>query len=263
MDTGVLSRKENRLIVRWYSIFNSLNSIFSYNVKFLNLGYSSILETEREMLRPEDKTNDLTERQTLLYLLLLKNMDTQPKHVAEIGCGVGGGAGVLNKYYYPLSYTGFDANQQFIQKCTVEKGNEKTTFHQLDCIRFIELNRTYDAIICLEASLHFDDIEIFFSNVSASLKTNGRFYYGDIFRNDNADNTESILKKKGLKLVNRRDITENVIRSISATGSASSFQRMLHRIFLDKGNLTFNVDSSMFRKLQNGELTYLLYEFSK
>ena len=266
MDLGIFSAYENKKVKRWYSILNHLTRLRNQDFDFLNLGYFpiDIEENDKYNFISNDFKNNITNRQELLYYSLLENMPKGLQNIAEIGSGFGGGARILNKYFHPQNYFGFDVNRYSIDKCNRKfKGTQNFVFKNSDYQNFIKKGTSYDAIVSLEASLHFEDVSIFYKNVRNSLPMDGHFYYGDIFENDRITAIEALFKQLNLKITNKRDVTEQVVNSIYLTGKPSRLNSILHKFFLGNDNLDFSVDTKMYKKLKNRECLYLFYEIVK
>lgn len=263
MNIGVLSNRQNEKIKRWYNFFNFIVRLKNKNIEFLNLGYVESSESEFDTLDIEDRTNDLRQRQIQLYIKLISNIKWHNKNIAEVGSGFGGGNIVLKKYFKYKTYVGFDANQYSINKCNKKLRDDNTMFYKYSYQSFVNLNRKYDFIISLEASLHFEDIDLFFKNVSNSLINGGYFLYGDIFPTNNLSNITNLLQEHKLELINKTIVTDNVVKSIETNPDLSLIQRIWHYIFLEKGNLGFTKKSTFYKKLVSHELEYILFVFCK
>jgi len=192
------------------------NTILKYDKDksnvFLNYGYACNNGEFKELvLQPEDEHNRFFIQ---LYHEVTKKHNFADTHVLEVGSGRGGGAAFLAKYFKPATYTAIDLAQKTIDFCN--------QFHQVPGLKFIKgdaenlpfENEKFDAVVNVESARCYPHINIFFEEVKRVLKPNGKFLYADMIKKEEVTDIENLLSKTGFKVIDKKDIRENVILAL-------------------------------------------------
>jgi SAM-dependent methyltransferase len=206
----------------FYEVMSDLNT--DRTMTFINLGYAG-LETPQTASLSE--ANDSNQYATQLYDYLFQFCDPKGKDVLEVGCGRGGGAGFLFKTYHPKSYLGVDFAKANIEFCN--------RVHSEDGLRF-EVGRaeslnvpdcSKDIIINVESSHCYTSPGSFFKEVHRILKPGGMFVFADIRGDGLAKSYQTVAMLEDqfksladMGLVDRTDITKNVMRALELAGDA-------------------------------------------
>jgi SAM-dependent methyltransferase len=170
----------------------------------LNYGYTDASEISR--VPPEHP-----ERYCLaLYEHTVRNTDLEGARVLEVSCGRGGGAGFLLNEFGAAEYVGVDLSDENIR--IAEARDEGPRFMKGNAQSLPFDDASFDVVVNIEASHLYDDRKAFFAEVMRVLKSGGTFCYTDgCWANDNC---VPDLLDAGFELVERREITNNVIAAL-------------------------------------------------
>lgn len=145
-----------------------------------------------------------------LYEHTVRDTHLQGARVLEVSCGRGGGASFLMNAFDIGEYVGVDLSDENIRiagsrgdGAQFVKGNaENLPFH----------DNEFDVVINIEASHLYDNRQKFFAEVFRVLRAGGTFCYTDgCWANDNC---VPDLLGAGFSLLERREITDNVIAAL-------------------------------------------------
>ena len=172
----------------------------------LNYGFSS--EPEQSSI-PREEPEFYCLR---LYEHALHDIPLQNAAVLEVSCGRGGGAAFMRRAYAPSRLVGVDLspeNVRLAQARTTDPGIEFRVgaAEQLDFP-----DGSFDVVVNIGASHLYDSRNRFFAQVWRVLKPGGHFCYSDGCWAD--DDCSDDLLSTGFDLIERREITENVIRAL-------------------------------------------------
>lgn len=179
---------------------------------FMNYGYADI-EGGEERLRLE--ACDEAERYCIqLYQHAVTGLDLSGKDVVEVSCGRGGGASYVKRYLNAKTVTAIDLSPNQIDFCR--------RVHQVPGLRFLQgaaediplPDECVDVIVNIEASCLYQDTAKFFGEIFRLLRPGGHFVYADIHLTKDVDVLVAKLARSGLQILERRNITENVIHAL-------------------------------------------------
>ncbi|WP_120309016.1 phthiotriol/phenolphthiotriol dimycocerosates methyltransferase [Mycolicibacterium celeriflavum] len=232
------------------------------DVSFLNYGY----EEEPPMDLPLSDADEPDRYFIQLYHRTATQGDLRGKHVLEVSCGHGGGASYLMRTLHPVSYTGLDLNPDGIALCRSR--------HDLAGLEFVHGNaenlpfpdESFDAVINIEAALHYADFSRFLSEVARVLRPGGRFLYADVRGRDGIAAWEAALATAPLRMLSHRVINADVVR-----GMEKNSQRWQDLIDLRvprflRGYVRTNSGvrgSAIYRAYSSGASSYRMYCFVK
>ncbi|MHA1200885.1 MAG: class I SAM-dependent methyltransferase [Candidatus Heimdallarchaeaceae archaeon] len=202
----ILWRIMHRIIINRYE---------GSEVVFLNYGYE-YLNIKENPLKLEE--NDVKERYCLqLYHSTVEGVDLKNKDVLEIGCGRGGGASYISRYFKPKSYIGLDMAKEVI------KFNSK--YHKVPSLSFVVGNaqdikfddHSFDAIVNVESSRSYNDFEAFVSESYRVLRPKGHLLFADIRTKEENEILREQFRKAGFKII-KEDFqvlkAQNVIKNL-------------------------------------------------
>lgn len=170
----------------------------------LNYGYSS--EPENSVI-PRDVPEFYCLR---LYEHTVRDVPLAGTHVLEVSCGRGGGASFLYRAFGPARYVGVDLSEENIRMARAREDGPEFVVGRAD--RLAMDDATFDVVVNIEASHLYEDRKTFFAEVFRVLKPGGFFCYTDgCWANDDCS---ADLAGAGFELIERREITANVIRSL-------------------------------------------------
>jgi ubiquinone/menaquinone biosynthesis C-methylase UbiE len=232
------------------------------DVLFLNYGY----EEDPPMALPLAASDEPDRFPIQLYHRTATQVDLAGKEVLEVSCGHGGGASYLMRTLRPATYTGLDLNTVAIEFCRKR--------HSLGGLNFVSGNaeslpfpdRSFDAVINVEAAINYQDVRRFFAEVERVLRAGGHFLYADIRYADEFAAWEADLGDIALRLVSEQVINAEVMRGLEKNRFLTQITRRLPNIAFVRGiaaDYAGGPGSLIYRRLANGEASYRLFCFAK
>ena len=172
----------------------------------LNYGFSS--EPEASVIEPTHPEFYCLR----LYEHTIRDTPLAGLDVLEVSCGRGGGASFVSRMFKPRRYLGLDLSPENVRLAN-ERAAAATLEFTLGNAEQLDLpDSSFDVVINIEASHLYDDRGRFFGEVARVLRPGGYFCYTDGCWADD-DCTEDLLAA-GLELLERREITSNVIHAL-------------------------------------------------
>ncbi|WP_369829707.1 phthiotriol/phenolphthiotriol dimycocerosates methyltransferase [Mycobacterium sp. E2479] len=232
------------------------------DVLFLNYGY----EEDPPMSLPLTPGDEADRYPIQLYHRTATQADLAGKDVLEVSCGHGGGASYLVRTLRPASYTGLDLNTVGIEFCRKR--------HTLPGLKFVQGNaeslpfadRSFDAVVNVEAAINYQNVPRFFAEVERVLRPGGRFLYADIRYADEIPAWEADLANIPMRLLSERVINAEVMRGLEKNRFVDQITRRLPNIASLRGianDYAGGPGSLIYRRLGNGEASYRLFCFAK
>ena len=232
------------------------------DVVFLNYGY----EEDPPMGLPLAASDEPDRFNIQLYHGTATQADLSGKQVLEVSCGHGGGASYLVRTLRPASYTGLDFNPDGIAYCQKRHKLPELDFVHGDAESLPFADRSFDAVINVEASHAYPHFPRFLAEVARVLRPGGHFLYADFRGYMQFSEWEKALADAPLRLLSERVINEEVLRGLDKLSPRyrelvgqhlPSFLRPFGRLFSGAPG------SQMYRDLQNGRLSYRMYCFAR
>ena len=232
------------------------------DVLFLTWGY----EEDPPMGIPLEASDEPDRLTIQLYHSTATQVDLKGKDVLEVSCGHGGGASYITRTLQPASYTGLDLNNVGIAFCQKR--------HQLPGLKFVQGNaeslpfpdESYDAVINVEAAVHYADFAGFLNEVARVLRPGGHFLYVDIRDAVGVEGWKAALDAAPMRLLSERVINEEVMRGLVDNRLLGQIKSRLPKIaYLQNiaNNFASGESSLIYRRLENGEVTYRMFSFVK
>ena len=194
----------------WYEYISSLDT--GAKMLFMNYGYSALDPQHKKLnLDPTDEENRYAIQ---LYHQVAGAIDLTGLDVLEVGSGRGGGAAYVSRYLHPKSMVGVDITANAVKFCAKQYDIAGLSFEQSDAQALQFDDASFDAVINVESSNCYPDIEGFFKEVRRVLRPNGYFLYADLRHESELDLWRSQLTGTGLELVIEEDITANVMHAL-------------------------------------------------
>jgi SAM-dependent methyltransferase len=247
----------------WRGLFEVLAARFSVEWwTFMNYGYH-----DPAIALPPMSGLDLENRYAFqLYHRVVDGQDLAGQDVLEIGCGRGGGAAALSRYWAPRQVVGVDVSSKAVEFCRRVHRSDGLIFLRGDAEAVPCPDESFDAIVNVESSFCYASMEVFLAEVRRLLRPGGHFLYADIRLEEEVTELKAALARSGLELVREADITANVAaalrldaqRRLAASRGALPWpaQRWLD-IFLGIAG------TRIPEGLANGQMVYLCYKFRK
>jgi SAM-dependent methyltransferase len=193
---------------------------------FMNYGYVDPAAPEAEM-----SADELAAASRRLYEAVLP-ADGPLGRVLEVGCGRGAGAAFVLDSRPVTSYLGLDLSSENIRMCRrlaapgparSAEGRSRPSqppaveFAVADARRLPVPDAAFDTVFSVEAAQHFEDRVRFYREVARALVPGGRFYFASIWRPVDVE-PPATMDACGFRLVDRADITPNVVGSLARSG---------------------------------------------
>jgi SAM-dependent methyltransferase len=170
----------------------------------LNYGYTS--DTEPTVVSRDDPEFYCLR----LYEHTVRNVPLEGADVLEVSCGRGGGAEFLMRTFKPASFIGIDLSEENIRLAEARAAGPRFLRGSAEQLPFPPAS--FDVVVNVEASHLYDDRRKFFGEVRRVLRSGGYFCYTDGCWAD--DDCSGDLEAAGFSLLERRDITANVMRAL-------------------------------------------------
>ena len=248
--------------------FDNLNDVvadtpFDRHLRFFNFGYRPL---EGEPVAGPKLSPTFPNRDSAQLLFeVVGDTALDGARVAEIGCGRGGNLWLLRRYYGTRQVVGVDIAYNSMAFCRRSMPDDDAAFIHGDAERVPLRSGCADAVVSVETSCTYPDIEQFFRNVARVLRVGGSFLYTDLIDHVLLEPFVGALGALGLELHHRRDITANV----SASRQARAGRQKLAfgtTAAQDEGAFSEFVGldgSRLFEYLQGDERGYQILRFTK
>jgi SAM-dependent methyltransferase len=178
---------------------------------YMNYGFADIEDGPPVLLQPADEPERYCAQ---LYHRATRAIDLLDKDVIEISCGRGGGASYVRRYLSPRTVTAIDISPAAVAFCR--------RVHQVPGLRFLQgdaedlplFEASADAIINIEASLLYADVDRFLAEVRRVLRPGGHLLLADLRVAGEIPELMVTLERSGLEILQVDDITPGVLRAL-------------------------------------------------
>ncbi len=252
-DWGTHSPTIRRWTVRqWYEVFDMIDR--DGNVPLMNYGYA---DENRPALTPQEEPYRC---QIQMYHHVVTQIDVRGLDVLEVGSGRGGGAAYVTRALQPRTYTGVDIAARAIAFCEKRHRGAGLKFVHGDAEQLAFHDASFDAVINIESSSHYGDIEKFFAEVKRVLRPDGFFLYADIWTPNLVPSLREKVARAGLALQRIEDMVPQVLRGLDADHArrAALIQRYTPK-FLRQAMMEFagTHGSTKYEMFRRAEVQYL------
>lgn len=237
-------------------------SPFGAHAVFLNFGYVPNEKPQRSPIKLP--AGQLNRNPIQLILELFGDLPIRPEDdVLDVGCGRGGVAHVLRRFWPVRRYVGVDLSPQAVAFCARTHQHPDNAFVVGDAEHLPVADASCDVCANVESSHNYDDVRAFFAEVARALRPGGAFLYTDLVPGDRVAERERWLAELGFATEDRRDITANVLLSCDETAATHA------RAFSggnDQGIMAAFLGmptSDLYADMRSGRQSYLLYRFRK
>lgn len=179
---------------------------------FLNYGYEGENHEFKDLLL--DQEQEFHRFPIQLYSHTVRHHFFPGTDVLEVGCGRGGGAAFLAQTLKPISYTALDINENTTRFCQRRHKVPGLNFVTGDAENLPFRDHQFDAVVNVESARCYPRMDRFFAEVHRVLKPQGKFLFADMIRPASLEKVESMLSLAGLKMMERRDIRQNVVAAL-------------------------------------------------
>ena len=225
------SPKGRRIIFRWLFEHLARKHQHLVNWTLMNYGYADGPGSGHTVVL--DSHADRERYCLQLYHRVVDGLSLAGKDVVEVSCGRGGGSAFLRRHFNARTVTGIDIANSAIEFCRRVHRAPGLCFLQGDAERLPLSDESVDAIVNVEASFCYEDINRFFSEVTRVLRPGGYFLYTDLRHVEEMDDLNAALLRCELDLLKMEDITANVVRALrlDAARRSAVAQMNLFRLF--------------------------------
>ena len=247
----------------WYPVLTRLTH--NASLSFLNYGYSGADSGTAPALAAADEPDRPCIQ---LYHRVAAAIDLSSRRVLEVSCGHGGGASYIAGYFGPAHVRGIDRNPQAIALCRRRhRAVANLSFAIGDAMNLPFHAATFDAVLNVEASHCYADVQRFLAEVQRVLLPGGSFLYAD-FRDRGAplDALRAQVQASGLQIIEQEDISAGVVRGMQL--NTARYLDLVRRLVprpLQRWAMSFaGVEGSpIYRELVAGETVYFRYLLRK
>ena len=178
---------------------------------FMNYGYK--YKNQKTLnLTTKDESNRMFIQ---LYDYVASQIPIKDGEILEVGSGRGGGSSFLSRYHHPKSITGLDYSKSAIKLSNELHRNVDNLFFKLGDAEHLPFkDNTFDAVINIESSHCYGNMERFLSEVSRVVKPGGYFGWADLRAKDMVKETEFAFEKSNLTCIYSKTITPEVINAL-------------------------------------------------
>lgn len=197
----------------WYEYVARLLSGHRY--EFLNFGYVPLEDDEfLADLPPEEmEMRPFIE----LYLRVVAPVEIEGQRVLEVSCGRGGGAHYIWERLGPRLMVAIDRSDGFVSHCQHRYRGSGLRFKKGDAEDLSFLKGNFEAIINIEASHAYGSRAAFLMQSHRLLSREGHLLIADFCQAELVEPWEGEMGRAGYEIVEREDISENVVRSLEMT----------------------------------------------
>lgn len=245
----------------WHNIIARVDE--RNEVTFMNYGYTSLNGHEELTLEEKDEINRICIN---LYHNVASQIDLTGKNVLEVGSGRGGGASYIKRYLKPETYTGVDISKRVIEFCNNVHDVPGLSFKKGKAEDLAFSDQTFDAVINVESARCYADINAFFREANRVLVPEGHFLFADMIKDGKHDKVEGELKSAGFEILNKENITENVVKALDLDHDRrNTLIRSLVPNFLQGGFLEFAgaKGTQRYKAFASGNMQYWIYLLQK
>ncbi|MFZ9847235.1 MAG: class I SAM-dependent methyltransferase [Flavobacteriales bacterium] len=133
---------------------------------FLNVGYWN------------SNTHTQAQASEQLVQEIINPIDFIPQNILDVACGMGATTNYIHKQFPLANITGINVSPHQVKICEERWSN--LSFKVMDAAQLIFDNESFDAVISVEAAVHFDSRKKFFEEAFRVLKKNGQLVISDL-----------------------------------------------------------------------------------
>ena len=243
----------------WYWYVSNIDK--NAEIIFMNYGYSS--PDQKVDLDPKEEPNRYSIQ---LYHQLAAAVDLKDKSLLEIGSGRGGGLSYIAKNFPISSAMGVDLNQRASNFCSKYYNIKGLSFKQGDAQNLKIEDNSYDAIVNVESSHRYPNMNAFLGEVKRILKPGGYFLFSDFRYDHEMADIKLDLEKTGFTQIKEEMITPKVVKALDIDDERK--RKLVKRLaprFLWNIALNFagTKGSETYQNFASGKYEYFTYILQK
>lgn len=232
--------------------------------KFMNYGYAFIKDVQEA---PQLDLSDEPNRCSIqLYHHLVQAVNLNGHRVLDVGCGRGGGLDYLKRYLNVEDVIGLDASEKVMNHCSKAYQAQGLVFIAGDAEALPFPDQSFHAVINVESSHCYADMNKFLSGVKRVLRPGGYFLFTDFRDRQHVHLLEKQMERSGMIVIKKSDITGNVITALETNhnqkvafiqkAAPKYFVRLFKEFAGCRGTRIYN-------RFKAGESIYLSYILEK
>lgn len=246
---------------RWYQY---LAGYQLQDWRFMNYGYTPLVSQRSPLdLQPDDEPNRSAIQ---LYHHVASAVPLKERVILEVGCGRGGGASYVKRYLGPKRMTGIDFSAKAIRFCQASHQVDGLSFMQGDAESLPVADASWDAVLNVESSHCYGSMPAFVDQVQRVLRPGGHFLFADLRLAKDLDRLHQNLLAGGLTLLEREDITPNVLAALhqDSERKLALIERSVPKRLLPAFRQFAAIDGSeTYEAFRTGTMVYVRYLLRK
>lgn len=200
-----------------------------------------------------------------LYHQAVAGLAVEGSRVLEVGCGRGGGAAYVARYFRPASMVGLDYSPITLRRARrLNAGCAALQFRTGDAEALPFADASFDIVINIESSHCYADMARFVSEVARVLKPGGWFCWADMRGTTQIDALDRSFDHPALMPVHEADITEGVVRALDVMNERKTARiaraPLLRRFLLEFAGTR---GSMLYQGFGSGHVHYLSRRYRK
>ncbi len=225
---------------------------------FMNYGYApTVGDLDAPPWTPTDEPDRLCIQ---LYLHAIDGTDLTGRDVLEVGSGRGGGASYISRRLQPQSMTGLDFSGEAVDLCNRHRRVPGLAFVRGDALSMPFPDASFDAVVNIESSHCYEDMDQFLFEVERVLRPGGRFFFADLRSAEGAEALRVQFDSCGLSVNKVTDITTNVLAALRLDNGRKLrlIEELIPRVFRWPMRVFAGIEGTMnYARLESGNWRYL------
>jgi ubiquinone/menaquinone biosynthesis C-methylase UbiE len=166
-----------------------------------------------------------------LYHQAVAGLPVEGAHVLEVGCGHGGGASYVARYFAPAGLTGVDLSRATVARARrMNAGVAGLAFQLGDAEALPFPDGSFDVVVNIESSHCYGRMDRFVAEVARVLRPGGWFTWADMRAPTMMDGTEAAFSNPALRLEEERDLTQGVLAALDSMDAEKEQALARHRL---------------------------------
>lgn len=194
-----------------------------------------------------------------LYHHTVKQTDLSHKKILEVGCGRGGGAYYVARYFNPEVIIGIDRSKEKILFNNSFYQSPNLSFQVGNAHEIPFADASFDVVINVESSHHYVHFDRFLSEVKRVLKPGGKFLFTDFRLKHLVESMLFALEQSGMTILSQENISQNIVNALDLDYErrVMLIKKMLPS-YLNFWALHFSgaKDTAIYKSFKNGDRIY-------
>lgn len=193
----------------WYQYVS--HKLQNAPVLFMNYGYAYLDEQRALDLHPDDEPHRTVAQ---FYHHIASAVDLTGKDVVEVGCGRGGGASFIRRYFRPRSVLGIDLAENAVEFCRRCHHVDGLCFEQGDAENLCLADQSADVVLNVESSHCYGNMDKFINEVKRVLRPGGHLLFADLGDRTRMARVRELFVQAGLQIVKEEKVNANVLKAM-------------------------------------------------